>query len=181
MNGADFSLSAVLLLTACGGSQSTPQPTADAAVSSDASVAAHDSSARPDSEAVGDSAAGDGNPGSPDSAPSDSGSQGDACGALSGCVSPNSCVCTGRVQVTPAQACQMLEQRLEVNGFIGPDTAGSACDAACGSGDACYVSPDYVQHAQDANGNSLGPFDAGSFVCPPVSCSVTVGCAPSSC
>ena len=75
----------------------------------------------------------------------------------------------------------MLEERLQVNGYIGPDTSGSACESACGSGDACYVSPDYVQQAAAANGNSTGPFDAGSFVCPPVSCTVTVACAPSSC
>jgi len=75
----------------------------------------------------------------------------------------------------------MLEERLQVNGYIASDTSGSACESACGSSDACYVSPDYVQQAAAANGNSIGPFDAGSFVCPSVSCAVTVACAPSSC
>jgi hypothetical protein len=148
----------LLICVACGGAASSSQPDA----SRDAAGDGGDASAR-------------------DSATSDGASEDAACGSLSGCVSPNSCTCTGRVQVSAAQACQMLEERLQVNGYIASDTSGSACESACGSSDACYVSPDYVQQAAAANGSSTGPFDAGSFVCPPVSCAVTVACAPSSC
>ena len=179
----------LLICVACGSAGSSSQPDASQP-GPDADGAGKDAPA--DSEAasdtsVGDSAApsdgsvGDGGDASAgDSATSDGALQDAACG-LSSCVSPNSCACTMLVQVSAAQACQMLEERLQVNGYIGPDTNGSTCDAACGSGAACYVSPDYVQQAAAANGNSTGPFDAGAFVCPAVSCSVTVACAPGSC
>jgi hypothetical protein len=156
----------------CGGSTSQPPSnasTSDSGAMADARMVGAGGDAA--LEGVVDSAAG-----SQDSAANDGG-----CAPVSGC--PLSCACAASVEVAPAAACQMLEERIQVNGYIGPDSppTGEACAAACGTGMACYLSPAYVQQAQDANGNSSGPFDAGAFICPTFPCSVTVACAPASC